>query len=193
MVPELGFSLPLHQSSRYPRAVLHAFEKRAALAFVFALGLLTSCQNYKDQLQRGQGYYEQNQYEAALAVFRNLEDDQSALNQPEIARYCYLRGMTDYRLGYRTDARYWLGLSVAADVEGQSALLEDELARLKSTLEELNSEVYGTKEAPDPKEASTAGESATRVPGEISTADCGGAGACAAGTVCTAGSCVPLN
>lgn len=113
------------------------------------LVLVAGCQNYGDQLARGQGYYEQNQYEAALAVWRNLEPDQRSLSHPEVVRYCYLRGMTDYRLGYKTDARYWLGLSKAAlkraqAGEGEAAALQpDEVERLDETLTLLNGEVYG--------------------------------------------------
>lgn len=117
----------------------------ALLSFVCLVG----CQNYRDQLSRGQGYYEQNQYEAALAVWRNLESDRSSLSRPEVVRYCYLRGMTDYRLGYERDARYWLGLAQAALNRAQAhqgeavALQPDEVERLGETLTKLNNEVYG--------------------------------------------------
>lgn len=129
------------------------FRARSSLGKLSVLGvvclLLAGCQNYRDQLARGQGYYEQNQYEAALAVFRNLEQEQSALSHPEVVRYCYLRGMTDFRLGYKADARYWLGLSMAAlnrvqAGEGEAAALQaDEVKRLDETLAELNNEVFG--------------------------------------------------
>lgn len=116
--------------------------------------LLPGCQNYGDQLARGQGYYEQNQYEAALAVWRNLEPDQDSLSRPEVVRYAYLRGMTDYRLGYKAESRYWLGLSraalnrVQADDGEAAALQPDEMKRLDETLTELNNEVYGLSETP---------------------------------------------
>lgn len=135
---------------------MFALSRSVSFALVFTACSLSACQNYKDQLQRGQGYYEQNQYEAALAVFRNLESDQSALDQDEIIRYCYLRGMTDFRLGFRKDARYWLGLAKSADNAERSPLLEDELGRLNATLDELNREVYGIKDAPVPPASSTA-------------------------------------
>jgi hypothetical protein len=130
-----------------------ALSKSASFVFLVAACSLVACQNYKDQLQRGQGYYEQNQYEAALAVFRHLESDQSALNQDEVIRYCYLRGMTDFRLGFRQDARYWLGLAKSADNPEHSPLLEDELGRLNATLDELSREVYGINEAPETVES----------------------------------------
>lgn len=110
-----------------------------------ALGCVSlfGCQNYRDQLQRGQGYYEQNQYETALAVWRHLESDQDSLSPTEVVRYCYLRGMTDFRLGFREDARYWLGLAKAGEKKATGALLSEELSRLDLTLDELNAEVFG--------------------------------------------------
>jgi hypothetical protein len=162
--------------------VLHAFGKSAVVALLLTCGFASGCQNYRDQLQRGQGYYEQNQYEAALAVFRNLERDQSALGESEVVRYCYLRGMTDYRLGYPDHARYWLGLAKAANVEGSMALLADEEARLNSTLSELNEEVYGIKEASAEANETSTGESA-----------CSDALPCAAGSECKDGACVSVK
>lgn len=108
---------------------------------------LPSCQSYRHTLQRGQGYYESNQYEMALAVWRDLERDTDALNEGDLVRYCYLRGMTDYRLGYRRDARYWLGLSKASQGRAVGALQEDEELRLDRTLADLNEDVFGDDRA----------------------------------------------
>lgn len=132
--------------------------------FGVTLMVFAGCQNYRDQLARGQGYYEQNQYEAALAVWRNLEPDQSSLSHPEVVRYAYLRGMTDYRLGYKADARYWLGLSKAGLNRAQAAdgepvaLQPDEAERLDETLTELNNEVYGLLGSESEEEAEALGE-----------------------------------
>jgi hypothetical protein len=122
------------------------------------LAVAAGCQNYSDQLARGQGYYEQNQYEAALSVWRNLEADQNSLTRPEVVRYCYLRGMTDYRLGYQTDARYYLGLARAGLNRAQGkdggetvALQPDEMKRLDDTLAELNAKVYGIEAEEGPE------------------------------------------
>lgn len=101
------------------------------------------CQNYSDQLQRAQSYYERNQYEMALAVVRNLEPDQDSLSDAEAVRYCYVRGMTDYRLGDEVNARYWLGLSVAAAQDNPQALSADEKTRVTETLAELNEPLFG--------------------------------------------------
>lgn len=110
------------------------------------LSLVLGCQNYSDQLQRAQSYYERNQYELALAVVRHLESDQDSLSQTEAVRYCYVRGMTDYRLGYKNDARYWLGLAKASIKHAPAALQADEAERVNETLDELNRPIFGLEE-----------------------------------------------
>lgn len=176
--------LLLRSTSTSVLRALRSFGKVSAFGVVFVL--LSGCQNYRGQLARGQGYYEQNQYEAALAVFRNLELDQSSLSHPEMVRYCYLRGMTDYRLGYKADARYWLGLSKAAlkraqAGEGEEAALQaDEVKRLDETLTELNNEVFGL-------EGSEAPEGET---GEALGDKCEWTSDCDSGFACQEGVCV---
>ena len=80
---------------------------RAAIALVVAL-CLVGCATYREDLNRGQRMYEEHEYERALAVFRYLEPDMDSLGYNDQARYAYLRGMTDYRLGqeFRADARH---------------------------------------------------------------------------------------
>lgn len=117
----------------------------AARGVLLSLSVLAwGCQNYSDQLQRAQSYYERNQYELALAVARNLEADQDSLSDAEAVRYCYVRGMTDYRLGDEVNARYWLGLSVAAAKVSPHALSADEQTRVDEALAELNAPIFGT-------------------------------------------------
>lgn len=103
-----------------------------------------ACQSYADQVHRGQSYYEQNLYEQSLAVWRHLEKDLDSLGAAERVRYCYLRGMSGYRLEAKEDARYWLSLARAGSRKTKGALEEDELARLEHALGELNAEVYAS-------------------------------------------------
>ncbi len=106
----------------------------------FALG---GCATYHDELQRGQSDYEKNEHEKALAVFRALEPDQSHFDVTDEAHYAYLRGMTDYRIGYRADARHWLAIAKAIEDANKESLPTEWASRLKTTLAELNDEVYG--------------------------------------------------
>lgn len=103
---------------------------------------LAGCATYHDELARGQQDFEKNEYEHALAVFRALGPDQSHFDVTEQARYAYLRGMTDYRIGYRADARHWLALAKAIDDENKDALPSDWPNRLVPALAELNAQVY---------------------------------------------------
>lgn len=154
---------------------------RTWLSLAIGVACLGACQNHKDQLARSQGYYEQNQYELSLAVLRNLESDQDSLDASERARYCYLRGMTDYRLEYRSDARYWLGLSRAAAARAPGSLGEDELSRLDKALAELNAILHGTALPGDPAQPGAQAQK------------CQWSSECSQNQICEAGTCVSIQ
>jgi len=106
------------------------------------LGSLIGCATYHDDLERGQHYYEHSQYPNALAIWRTLEPDQNSLSYPEQARYAYLRGMTDYRMGFRADARHWLAVSRAIEQKHPGGLDAKSASELEQVLAELNAAVY---------------------------------------------------
>jgi hypothetical protein len=120
---------------------------------------LLSCATYEGDLMRGQHAFEQSEHERALAVLRALEPETARLSVISRAHYAYLRGMTDYRIGYRSDARHWLALASAMDRETPEALPPEWEKRMAESLKELNEEVYaGGTEAlsgPPPKENDT--------------------------------------
>jgi hypothetical protein len=107
-----------------------------------ALALLPACSTYKDELARGQHAFEQNQHERALALFRGLEPDTSHLTSEERVHYAYLRGMTDYRIGYKDDARHWLALAKALEEKSPGLLPGDWKGRLDEALTELDNQVH---------------------------------------------------
>ncbi|HEV8245886.1 MAG TPA: hypothetical protein VGP93_08955 [Polyangiaceae bacterium] len=115
---------------------------------IACLGLLlaSACATYREDLNRGQRLYEENQYEHSLAIWRLLEQDVDSLSLNDQARYAYLRGMTDYRLRFRADARHWLGLARAIEQEHSGGLSVEWKERLKVTLDDLNKDVYGGAE-----------------------------------------------
>lgn len=132
----------------------------AAFAALAALGVLatTGCQTYRQDLDRAQQHYEQNRYEAALALFRVLEHDTDSFSAVERSNYAYLRGMTDYRLaslaksgsgladpkkGFRMNSRHWLGVAAAIDKSTPGSLTDDQKQRLGEALKDLNEDVYG--------------------------------------------------
>jgi hypothetical protein len=118
------------------------FRPAAALAVV-GVAFVAGCATYQDDLARSQKAFERADYERALATFRSLElDVPTHFSDQEQAQYCYLRGMTDYRVGYKLDARHWLALAKAIDSERHNVLPNDWRVRMKETLNELNEQVY---------------------------------------------------
>lgn len=113
---------------------------------VIAALMLLGCSTYREDLNRGQRLYEENQFEHALAIWRVLEADTDSLSLNDQARYAYLRGMTDYRLGFRPYARHWLGVARAIDKQHPGGLNQEWRDRLEKSLEDLNHDVYGGAE-----------------------------------------------
>jgi hypothetical protein len=101
------------------------------------------CSGERAALLRGQSYYEDNQFERALSVWRDLERHEPALTPPEFARYAYLRGMTDYRLGFHADARHWLSLAKVSERQHPGGLEGAWLPRLDGALADLDRESFG--------------------------------------------------
>jgi hypothetical protein len=165
------------------------------LRFVLTLALLlssASCATYREDLYRGQRYYEENQYERALAIWRALEPDTDSLSFNEQARYAYLRGMTDYRLGFRADSRHWLAIAKAIEQEHSGGLNPEWKQRLEESLDDLNKDVYGGAERFD-KSRSTFKEH-TRDAVEDKPADgrCYANSDCPPNHICDRQECVPL-
>jgi len=104
---------------------------------------LGGCVTYREELNRGQSRYEDNEYERALAIFRVLESDTDSLTSNDQTRYAYLRGMTDYRLAYRADARHWLGLAQAMEEQSPGGLSDVWKGRIAEALADLNKDVFG--------------------------------------------------
>jgi hypothetical protein len=114
-----------------------------ARAGCLALGLAAAgCSTYSDDLARSQHAFEENQHETALAIHRMLEHDTHHLAPAERTRYAYLRGMTDYRIGYKADARHWLAVAKAMDEKTPGAIPADWRTRLDQALSDLDQQVW---------------------------------------------------
>ncbi|MCA9641423.1 MAG: hypothetical protein H6718_35830 [Polyangiaceae bacterium] len=159
---------------------------RTWIACALALGLC-SCATYREDLNRGERLYSQDKdYERALAIWRSLEADRDSLSLQDQARYAYLRGMTDYRLGFRADARHWLAIAKAIEQEHPGGLQAPEKTRLEESLTDLNKDVYGGAES---FEGSSSTVKETTVPVQDES---GCSPACAEGETCQSGECVVL-
>src|SRR6185312_13206684 len=113
-----------------------------AAALLLAIPAAVACNTYADALARGQRAFEANEHDRALAILRGLEPDVSRLSLYDRAHYEYLRGMTDYRIGYKAEARHWLALAVATDKTTPGALPENWARRAADSLKDLNDSVY---------------------------------------------------
>jgi hypothetical protein len=118
-----------------PRAFLFAAIAAAALG-------PAACATYSDDLTRAQRAFEGSEDERALAIMRVLEPDTSRLSDSDRAHYAYLRGMTDYRIGYKLEARHWLSLAASMEQHLPGSLPPEWAKHLEETLKELNEEVY---------------------------------------------------
>ncbi|WP_272420089.1 hypothetical protein [Polyangium jinanense] len=154
---------------------MRRFSSLVSTASALALlgSVLLGCATYRQDLERAQKHYEENQYEKALALFRVLEPDIDSLSDAEQAKYAYLRGMTDYRLaglslaanvpggvadpkrGYRDNARHWLAVAAAIEKNTPGGLTGDEKKRLEDAMSDLNKDVYGGVESVDDKAEGT--------------------------------------
>jgi hypothetical protein len=115
----------------------------AALGLV-SLSALSSagCSTYQDDLARGERAFEASEHERALAIFRSLEPDTGRLTEPERAHYAYLRGMTDYRIGYKSEARHWLAVAAAIEQQTPNSLPPEWTKRMNDSLKELNEAIF---------------------------------------------------
>jgi hypothetical protein len=117
--------------------------------FVCFLLMATGCATYRDDLNRGQRMYLDTHFDQALAIWRVLESDLDSLSPAEQSRYAYLRGMTDYRLGFHADARHWLAIARSNNEAHPGGLDADASPQLERVLDQLNKEVYSALPGPD--------------------------------------------
>ena len=128
---------------------MRAWAKFTAAALASLALLASGCTTYREHLNRGQRLYEENEYERALSIRRDLEADMDSLSLTDQARYAYLRGMTGYRLGFRADARHWLAVGKAVDQEHPGGLSPEWKRRVDEALDDLNRDVFGGAERVD--------------------------------------------
>ncbi|MFK7989226.1 MAG: hypothetical protein AB8I08_24620 [Sandaracinaceae bacterium] len=87
------------------------------LLFALSVPLFGGCAALRDDMQRAEQSYDAARYEDALIWFRDLETDAPSMDDRMRARYFYLRGMTEYRLGHRLQALHYL--AVAREIAGE--------------------------------------------------------------------------
>lgn len=126
------------------RSLLRPFAGGLAIALA-----LTACGAASAELRRAEESYEQARYENALSWLADLEPNAPSLNHDERARYFYVRGMTEYRLGHRSEALYYL--AVAREIAGEDGvgLRPEQQELLTRTVTELTPTEAMTHQPPD--------------------------------------------
>jgi hypothetical protein len=114
------------------------------LLLVASASSFVGCATYEDELGRSQRAFDASEHERALAILRALEPESGRLSTSDRAHYAYLRGMTDYRIGYKIDARHWLGIAAAIEQGTPGSIPPESVARLNEALKEMNEAVYAS-------------------------------------------------
>ena len=120
---------------------------RTSVAVVASLAIALGstaigCATYEGELGRAEEHFTHDEHEKALAGLRALELDWTGLETRDRARYCYLRGMTDYRIGFKADARHWLAIAAQIDIETPGSLVPSERSLVNEKLDELNTVIW---------------------------------------------------
>ncbi len=108
----------------------------------FGLVAFAGCATYEQELYRAEEHFTHDEHENSLATLRALEEDWVSLGTRDRARYCYLRGMTDYRIGFKADARHWLAVALEIERESPGALSAAEKKLVEDKLGEMNAVVW---------------------------------------------------
>lgn len=115
----------------YPARML-----RRASVGLFCL-VFVGCGAASATLRRAEQSYEQARYETTLSWLVDLEPDAPSLNQDQRELFFYLRGMTEYRLGHRGEALYYLAIAREISGNDRSALRREQQELMTRTLAEL--------------------------------------------------------
>jgi hypothetical protein len=98
---------------------------------------LPACAALSDDMNRAETAYGAARYEDTLIWLRDLEDDAPSMDLEMRARYYYLRGMTEYRLGHRGDSLHYLAVAREVTGDGGAGLRPEWRQIMDRTLTEL--------------------------------------------------------
>jgi hypothetical protein len=118
----------------------------SAVAWVVAAGALgvagSGCALHEAELARADEHFSHDENEKTLATLRGLDETWASLDTADRARYCYLRGMTDYRIGFKADARHWLAIAAEIEREKPGSLGDSAKKLTEEKLSQLNEVVW---------------------------------------------------
>ncbi|MDH5490868.1 MAG: hypothetical protein OEY14_02730 [Myxococcales bacterium] len=141
------------------------------------LALLIGCAAISDDMLRAQEAYEQSEYDDALVWLSDLEDDSPDMDLNMRARFYFLRGMTAYRLGKRTEALHYL--AVCREITREGAVIEpswqEEMEELVTELTPLTA-TFRAREASETSGGEAPGAASADAAAAGSSADAAAAG-----------------
>lgn len=105
-----------------------------ALALTMSVG---ACAALSDDMNRAETAYGAARYEDTLIWLRDLEDDAPSMDLEMRARYYYLRGMTEYRLGHRGNSLHYLAVAREVTGDGGAGMRSEWRQIMDRTLTEL--------------------------------------------------------
>lgn len=114
-----------------------------AVALGCAVALALGCAGLSDDLRRARRSYAAAAYEDANTWLVAIEEDIPSATTAQRATWHYLRGMTEYRLGHRREARHYLALAHVIAGERGVGLQPQWQRTLAITLDELGEEIPG--------------------------------------------------
>jgi len=110
---------------------------RTAPLVIGLLLLANACTTAASELRASQALYKDARYEACQRYLEALELEAETMNDRDLTRFYYLRGMTAFRLGQADDALHYLALAAALTDEDALRLPEAWLPIMRRTLEQV--------------------------------------------------------
>jgi hypothetical protein len=101
------------------------------------LSSLLGCTSISSDLNTAHAFYRDARYEQSMLWLTELEGETAAMERPDLAHFCYLRGMTAFRLGQREDALHFLVLADVLTAEDESLLPAQWRSVMERTLQEI--------------------------------------------------------
>jgi hypothetical protein len=109
----------------------------ALLGTCLLLSSAAGCTTASSELRASQALYKDARYEECQRYLEALEVEVESMNERDLTRFYYLRGMTAFRLGQTDDALHYLALAATLTDEDALRLPEAWLPIMRRTLEQV--------------------------------------------------------
>ena len=110
---------------------------RRALLGTCLLLFGAGCTTASSELRASQALYKDARYEECQRYLEALEVEAESMNERDLTRFYYLRGMTAFRLGQADDALHYLALAATLTDADALRLPEAWLPIMRRTLDQV--------------------------------------------------------